>query len=116
MNVAKRKILLLHCTSSAHSLTGAKRIGLLYSESQLDFQLNPNLIADISDIVSGGVEFSDGCGLMSRRLAVQVSKSKKIIFRGVRYTPCVYQIRYPYYEHFKVCTNRDDFFIKVLGI
>ncbi|KAK0493854.1 RNA-directed RNA polymerase [Armillaria luteobubalina] len=82
MNVAKR----------------AKRIGLLYSESQLDFQLNPNLIADISDIVSGGVEFSDGCGLMSRRLAVQVSKSKKIIFRGVRYTPCVFQIRYLGYK------------------
>ncbi|KAK0477884.1 RNA-directed RNA polymerase [Armillaria novae-zelandiae] len=82
MNVAKR----------------AKRIGLLYSESQLDFQLNPNLIADISDIVAGGVEFSDGCGLMSRRLAVQVSKSKKIIFRGVRYTPCVFQIRYLGYK------------------
>ncbi|KAG7440660.1 RNA-directed RNA polymerase [Guyanagaster necrorhizus] len=83
MNVAKR----------------AKRIGLLYSESQLDFRLNPDLVADIPDIVSGGVEFSDGCGLMSQRLAVQVGKSKKIIFRGVRYTPCVFQIRRLLYHY-----------------
>jgi hypothetical protein len=30
---------------------------------------------------------------MSQRLAVQISRSKKIIFRGSRYTPCVFQIR-----------------------
>ncbi|KAF9022945.1 RNA-directed RNA polymerase [Hymenopellis radicata] len=42
--------------------------------------------------------FSDGCGLMSRALATYVSKRKKIIFRGVRYTPSVFQIRYLGYK------------------
>ncbi|KAF9261342.1 RNA-directed RNA polymerase [Marasmius fiardii PR-910] len=82
MNVAKR----------------AKRIGLLFSEAQLDYQLDPRYVADIADIKSGDELFSDGCGLMSKRLAVQVSKKKKIIFRGVRYTPCVFQIRYLGYK------------------
>ncbi|KAG6889600.1 hypothetical protein C0995_016126 [Termitomyces sp. Mi166 len=78
MNIAKR----------------AKRIGLLFSEAQLDWQLDPKYIADILDIKSGDEIFSDGCGLMSKRFAVQVSKAKKIIFRSVRYTPSVFQIRY----------------------
>ncbi|KAG7097929.1 hypothetical protein E1B28_005240 [Marasmius oreades] len=82
MNVAKR----------------AKRIGLLFSEAQIDFQLDPRYVADIPDIKSGDELFSDGCGLMSKRLAVQVSKQKKIIFRSVRYTPCVFQIRYLGYK------------------
>lgn len=51
-------------------------------------------MADIEDMMVDGQEFSDGCGLMSKALAVYVSKSKKIIFRGKRYTPCVYQIRF----------------------
>jgi len=41
----------------------------------------------------GDENFSDGCGLMSRRLAVALSKTKKIMFRGARYTPAVFQIR-----------------------
>ncbi|KAF5380175.1 hypothetical protein D9615_006214 [Tricholomella constricta] len=82
MNIAKR----------------AKRIGLLFSEAQLDWQLDPRYIADISDIKSGDEIFSDGCGLMSRRFATQVSKEKKIIIRGVRYTPTVFQIRYLGYK------------------
>jgi regulator of nonsense transcripts 1 len=75
-------------------MIGAKRIGLLFSSAELDFTLDPCLTADIEDIVSGDENFSDGCGLMSRALAVDVSKSKKIIFREQRYTPCVFQIRY----------------------
>ncbi|KAG5352321.1 hypothetical protein C0989_002856 [Termitomyces sp. Mn162] len=82
MNVAKR----------------AKRIGLLFSEAQLDWQLEPKYIADIPDIKSGDEIFSDGCGLMSKHFAVQVSRKKKIIFRGVRYTPSVFQIRYLGYK------------------
>ncbi|KAG5653862.1 hypothetical protein H0H81_009941 [Sphagnurus paluster] len=83
MNIAKR----------------AKRIGLLFSEAQLDWQLDPQYIADIPDIKSGDEIFSDGCGLMSRHFAVQLSRAKKIIFRGARYTPCVFQIRYPNLFH-----------------
>ncbi|KAJ6529211.1 RNA dependent RNA polymerase-domain-containing protein [Mycena capillaripes] len=76
----------------------AKRIGLLFSEAQLDYNLNPIFVKDIEDIRSGDELFSDGCGLISRWLAIQLAKSKKVIFRGVRYTPCVFQIRYLGYK------------------
>ncbi|KAF5351219.1 hypothetical protein D9756_008167 [Leucocoprinus leucothites] len=76
----------------------AKRIGLLFSEAQIDWRLEPKYITDIPDIRSGDEMFSDGCGLISRRLAVQLSRSKRIIFRNVRYTPCVFQIRYLGYK------------------
>lgn len=87
-----------HCSMSVEAdvelrASGAKRIGLLFSEAQVDYDLDPRYTADIPDIKSGDEIFSDGCGLISRRLAVLVSKKKKIILRGVRYTPCVFQIR-----------------------
>ncbi|KAG6816130.1 hypothetical protein H0H87_008442 [Tephrocybe sp. NHM501043] len=82
MNIAKR----------------AKRIGLLFSEAQLDWKLDPKYIADIPDIKMGDEIFSDGCGLMSKHFAIQISRAKKIIFRGVRYTPTVFQIRYLGYK------------------
>ncbi|KAH8825228.1 RNA-directed RNA polymerase [Flagelloscypha sp. PMI_526] len=83
MNVAKR----------------AKRIGLLFSEASQDLTLDPQWVADIPDLVSGdGEVFSDGCGLMSRRLAVQLAKNKNIVYRGTRYTPTVVQIRYKGYK------------------
>lgn len=72
---------------------GAKRIGLLFSEAQVDYNLDPGLVKDIDDIKEGDELFSDGCGLISKWLAIQLAKKKKIIFRGVRYTPCVFQIR-----------------------
>ncbi|THU86805.1 RdRP-domain-containing protein, partial [Dendrothele bispora CBS 962.96] len=76
----------------------AKRIGLLFSEAQIDYVLDPKYISDIPDIKAGDEIFSDGCGLISKRLAVQVSRAKKIIFRGKGYTPCVFQIRYLGYK------------------
>ncbi|KAJ7754189.1 RNA-directed RNA polymerase [Mycena maculata] len=76
----------------------AKRIGLLFSEAQVDYNLDPIFVKDIEDIKSGDELFSDGCGLMSKWLAIQLAKKKKIIFRGVRYTPCVFQIRYLGYK------------------
>ncbi|KAF8067485.1 RNA-directed RNA polymerase [Lyophyllum atratum] len=82
MNIAKR----------------AKRIGLLFSEAQLDWQLDPGFTTDIPDIKSGDEIFSDGCGLMSRHFAVQLSRARKIIIRGARYTPTVFQIRYLGYK------------------
>ncbi|KDQ53776.1 hypothetical protein JAAARDRAFT_61145 [Jaapia argillacea MUCL 33604] len=82
MNVAKR----------------AKRIGLLFSAADIDYNLDPRLTKDIPDLKVGDEVFSDGCGLASRRLLIQLSKKKKIIFRGVRYTPCVIQIRYRGYK------------------
>ncbi|KAJ7636650.1 RNA-directed RNA polymerase [Roridomyces roridus] len=76
----------------------AKRIGLLFSEAQLDYNLDPRLVKDIDDIKMGDELFSDGCGLISRSLAIQIAKQKKIIFRGTRYTPAVFQIRYLGYK------------------
>jgi len=96
MNVAKRKSRVNFACSKVclDSAVGAKRIGLLFSEAQVDYHLHPNYALDIPDIESGdGEVFSDGCGLISKRMAMQVAKMKKAIFRGVRYTPCVYQIR-----------------------
>lgn len=95
MNVAKRE--LYYFPSFLHVLiiqTGAKRIGLLFSSAQIDYNLDPRFIADIPDITLGDELFSDGCGLISKRLAIAVSKAKRIIFRGTRYTPTVFQIRY----------------------
>jgi hypothetical protein len=52
---------------------------------------------DIPDIKDGDELFSDGCGLMSKLLAMNLAKTKKIIFRNKRYTPTVFQIRYDLY-------------------
>ncbi|KIJ58833.1 hypothetical protein HYDPIDRAFT_101927 [Hydnomerulius pinastri MD-312] len=82
MNIAKR----------------AKRIGLLFSAAELDIQLDPKWITDIDDIENTDTNFSDGCGLMAKHWAIQVSKAKRIIFRNQRYTPSVFQIRYLGYK------------------
>ena len=75
------------------AFVGAKRIGLLFSEAKLDWDLDPRLTKDIGDIVVDGEVFSDGCGLISRRFAVALSKRRRIIFHNRPYTPSVYQIR-----------------------
>lgn len=96
MNPGKRmpvsSYLLTNCMANITFL-GAKRIGLLFSEAKADWNLDPSWTADIEDISSGGEVFSDGCGLISKRFAVALSKHKKVIFRGRLYTPCVFQIR-----------------------
>ena len=82
--------------------TGAKRIGLLFSGASLDFTLDPQKTLDIPDMMVGEEVFSDGCGLMSRNLAIQVAKRKVIKFRNKRYTPTVFQIRcFALYYHFR---------------
>lgn len=77
---------------------GAKRIGLLFSSAEIDYQLDPARTEDIHDMKIGDEVFSDGCGLMSRRLAVNLAKRKHMVFRNSRYTPCVVQIRYRGYK------------------
>jgi hypothetical protein len=72
---------------------GAKRIALLFSGTEVDLELDLKLTADIPDIKSGDEVLSDGCGLIAQKLAVQLARKKKIMFRGHRYTPCVMQIR-----------------------
>ncbi|KAI0318242.1 RNA dependent RNA polymerase-domain-containing protein [Amylostereum chailletii] len=82
MNVAKR----------------AKRIGLLFSGAEVDYNLDPQYVGDIDDLMTGDENFSDGCGLISKRLSMQIARSKRIVFQGRPYTPCVYQIRYRGYK------------------
>ncbi|KAH7091839.1 RNA dependent RNA polymerase-domain-containing protein [Auriculariales sp. MPI-PUGE-AT-0066] len=77
---------------------GAKRIGLLFSSASIDYSLPPTRTQDIDDITIGEENFSDGCGLMSKTLAISLSKRKKIVFRGARYVPSVFQIRYLGYK------------------
>ena len=66
----------------------------MFSSAQIDYRLEPKYIADIPDIQDGDELFSDGCGLISKRLSIALSKAKRITFRNVRYTPTVFQIRY----------------------
>ena len=66
----------------------------MFTEASLDFTLDPQKTLDIPDITFGDELFSNGCGLMARKLAVQVAKKMGIKFRNVRYTPRVFQIRY----------------------
>ena len=60
----------------------------------MDFVLDPKQTLDIPDMTVGEEVFSDGCGLMARRFAVQLAKMKSIKFRNKRYTPTVFQIRF----------------------
>ena len=78
---------------STYLLTGAKRIGLLFSGASVDFNLDPQKTLDIPDMTVGEEVFSDGCGLMAKHLAIHVAKLKAIKFRNKRYTPTVFQIR-----------------------
>lgn len=93
----------MHPTSvPTHLYTGAKRIGLLFSGAMQDYILDPRQTLDIPDMTVGEEVFSDGCGLMAKKFAMQVAKMKKIVFRNRRYTPTVFQIRYlvPHYTVF----------------
>ncbi|TFY59052.1 hypothetical protein EVG20_g7930 [Dentipellis fragilis] len=65
MNVAKR----------------AKRIGLLFSGAEIDYELDPKYVGDIGDLTIGDENFSDGCGLISRRLW-QVHRSNVVSHSG----------------------------------
>ncbi|KAH9925901.1 RNA-dependent RNA polymerase [Epithele typhae] len=76
----------------------AKRIGLLFSKSELDWNLDPSVTEDIDDIIVDGENFSDGCGLIGPNFARQLSRKKRVLFHGKPYTPCVFQIRYKGYK------------------
>ncbi len=86
---------------------GAKRIGLLFSEAKLDWNLDPQSTKDIDDIMTNGENFSDGCGLISTQFAQQLSRRKRILYHGKPYTPAVYQIRSENFLSYCKC-NTDD--------
>ncbi|KAM7212712.1 RNA dependent RNA polymerase domain containing protein [Rhypophila decipiens] len=67
----------------------AKRIGLLFSETRAAMDIRPEL----SDY-----NFTDGCGLVSPRLAQDIARRMRIIHQNTRYTPSIFQIRYRGYK------------------
>ncbi|KAI1386231.1 RNA dependent RNA polymerase-domain-containing protein [Hypoxylon trugodes] len=76
----------------------AKRIGLLFSTAHVADTVKPDRCEDIADIETMDYVFTDGCGLISPRLAQELSRKLKIVFRDRRYTPSVLQIRYRGYK------------------
>jgi regulator of nonsense transcripts 1 len=76
----------------------AKRIGLLFSVAQMAVTLDPSRCQDIPDVEANEYIFTDGCGLISPRLARELSRKVGIAFRNVRYAPSVFQIRYRGYK------------------
>lgn len=48
----------------------------------------------IPDIQAHGFNFTDGCGLMSLRLALDLAVKSKLTFASQRYIPSVIQLRY----------------------
>jgi hypothetical protein len=76
----------------------AKRIGLLFSRAEMALELPPTRCEDITDIKSNDYIFTDGCGLISVKLANHLVQRRNILFRGERYHPSVFQIRYRGYK------------------
>ncbi|EHL01954.1 putative RNA-dependent RNA polymerase 2 [Glarea lozoyensis 74030] len=60
--------------------------------------LNPSRCQDIPDIEAQDYVFTDGCGLISKHLARELSRVLRVAFRNTRYTPSVFQIRYRGYK------------------
>ena len=76
----------------------AKRIGLLFSSAEMALELPPERTEDIDDVTRGDYIFTDGCGLISVHLAKQLATKRDIVYRGQRYLPSVFQIRYRGYK------------------
>ncbi|EPE27935.1 P-loop containing nucleoside triphosphate hydrolase [Glarea lozoyensis ATCC 20868] len=76
----------------------SKRIGLLFSVAKAAMTLNPSRCQDIPDIEAQDYVFTDGCGLISKHLARELSRVLRVAFRNTRYTPSVFQIRYRGYK------------------
>lgn len=75
-----------------------KRIGLLFTSGEAAVELDPAKTRDIADVQTREFIFTDGCGLVSTQLAREIAKRRRIIFRGNRYCPSVFQIRYRGYK------------------
>lgn len=76
----------------------SKRIGLLFSVAEMATTVDPDRCQDIPDVERDNYVFTDGCGLISPRLAHELVRKAHIAFRNVQYTPSVFQIRYRGYK------------------
>ena len=75
-----------------------KRIGLLFSTAHIVMTIEPNRCRDIVDVENEDCIFTDGCGLISTKLAGILARKRPITFRNRRYHPSVFQIRYRGYK------------------
>jgi hypothetical protein len=75
-----------------------KRLGLLFSGTDMGITLNPEHCEDIEDVERGNYNFTDGCGLISKSLAKRLVKHHNIAYRNRKYLPSVFQIRYRGYK------------------
>jgi regulator of nonsense transcripts 1 len=76
----------------------AKRIGLLFSVAEIATTVQPDRCEDIQDVETKDYIFTDGCGLISPKLAHELARKVGVAFRNIRYTPSVFQIRYRGYK------------------
>ena len=76
----------------------SKRIGLLFSTAHMALNVAADRCEDISDVVTKDYIFTDGCGLISKSFAQMLVRKRHIVFRGLRYLPSVFQIRYRGYK------------------
>jgi hypothetical protein len=76
----------------------AKRIGLLFSSTNMGVELTPDRCEDIPDIQNKDYNFTDGCGLVSPVLVQRAARAAQIGFRNQKYLPSVIQIRYRGYK------------------
>ena len=76
----------------------SKRIGLLFSSAKTALTISPQRCEDIADVEGDDYIFTDGCGLVAPKLAQELARRVRIVFRGSRYTPSVFQIRYRGYK------------------
>jgi regulator of nonsense transcripts 1 len=75
-----------------------KRIGLLFSSYHAAMKVPDDRFEDIDDVERDGYTFTDGCGLIGRVAARQLSRRLSIISKNTRYDPSVYQIRFKGYK------------------
>jgi hypothetical protein len=77
----------------------AKRIGLLFSSADMALEdLPPERCEDIEDVKRDDYTFTDGCGLISLKLAQELARRGNMVHRNKRYLPFVFQIRYRGYK------------------
>jgi hypothetical protein len=94
----------------------AKRIGLLFSNSNVTCELDPSETRDILDVERGGHIFTDGCGLISESFARKLvgDHKKKLnppeLFQNHSsvYIPSVFQIRYKGYKGILVVAKDEE--------
>ena len=96
----------------------AKRIGLLFSNSEISCELNPEDTRDMPDVERNGHIFTDGCGLISESFAKKLTRQHKLSppYLPSLYVPSVFQIRYKGYKGILMVAKDEDISQRVTEI